>query len=231
MIRQWTCRAIGTLACLAPTPVPATAPLPAEFSLRWSPTDGGPASAAAVLRALSLPAGAPRRFRVEYLDLPAPADAPPGFSVILRERVRGSRHELTYKLRGDHAVDGARCPLPSGHDTKTEIDFWFGAARDPQRAWSFSCSLQSTTPIPSVLGARSKDCIATMERFEGRTPGGKVQVEAWVTRSGATMFEVSRSGRDTPDDVAAFRRDIVDAMLALGAKPLAGGMTQAACGN
>lgn len=232
MIRHCACLAAILIAATGSAmPARATSAMPAEFSVRWAPADGGPASAEAVLHALALPVRKPRHYRVEYFDVAVPAGLPPGFAAILRERTRSDTRELMYKLRGTHAVSGARCPLPAGHEAKTEMDMWFLAAGEPHRAWSFSCSMSLTGAIPPALAARGKDCVATMNRFEGRTSRGKVQVEAWVTRGGTTMFEVSRTGRDTPRDIAAFRAEVVEPLLALGARPLPGGMTQAACGN
>lgn len=232
MIRHCACvTAILIAGAGLDAPARATSAMPAEFSVRWAPAEGGPASAEAVLQALALPMRKPRHYRVEYFDVAVPAGLPPGFGAILRERTRSDTRELMYKLRGSHAARGARCPLPAGHEAKAEMDMWFVAAGEPDRAWSFSCSMSLTGAIPPGLAARAKDCVATMDRYEGRTSRGKVQVEAWVTRSGEAMFEVSRTGRDTPRDVAAFRTEVVDAMVALGARPLPGGMTQAACGR
>lgn len=230
MIRHCACVAVALIAAAGSAmPARATSAMPAEFSVRWAPADGGPASAEAVLHALALPLRKPRHYRVEYFDIAVPPGLPAGFVAILRERTRSDTRELTYKLRGAQAVSGTRCPLPAGHEAKAEMDLWFGASGEPDRAWSFSCSMTLTGAIPTALAARGKDCIATMNRFEGRTSRGKVQVEAWVTRGGAAMFEISRTGRDTPRDIAAFRTEVVEPIVALGARPLPGGMTQAAC--
>ena len=48
---------------------------------------------------------------------------------------------------------------------------------------------------------------------------GKLKVEEWHLPGGVTLVEVPRNGSTTQGDLESFQRDIVDKLIAAGAKP------------
>ena len=197
----------------------------AEFSFRWDPTQGGPASAEATLEALGLTAGKPSRFEVQYFDIDTPSDTPSGYSAILRKRIVGTTTQLTYKLRGSEPWPGAsplkswQCPLPQPHDRKEEVDIAFLSADQQSKAYSRSCThdtAQLDVALPAALQARPNNCKSTMTRLEA----GKLKIEQWRLANGGQLLEVSRGGRDNAKDSAGFRDQVVKPLLGLQAQPL-----------
>lgn len=196
----------------------------AEYSFRWDPARGGPATAEQVFGRLGLVAGAPHRFEVRYFEVDAPADVPAGVVAILRQRDDGRTAELTYKLRGDspwtadRPLDRWVCPLPAPQQRKDEVDVSFIDATTRQRAVSRSCSHSSPSPgagAPAGLGARPKGCRSTMTRWQA----GQLKVERWRVGDGQVLIEVSRVGADSEEASAAFADQVVRPLLAMQAQP------------
>lgn len=195
----------------------------AEYSLRWSPAEGGPASAAETMRRLGHQPGAPERYEVHYYDIDAPADTPPGFDAILRQRHGAHRSELTFKLRGDGALPARptlkhwHCPLPGAQHRKDEADVAFLAADRTSRTYSRSCSLQAARlEVPAALRARPASCSSAIARLHA----GALKVEEWRLGDGGLLLEVSRIADDDAGAAADFRRQVVEPLLALGVKPV-----------
>jgi hypothetical protein len=197
----------------------------AEFSIRWDPARGGPASPEAVLDALGRKPGKRSHFEVQYFDITRPADAPAGFDAILRKRSHGRTVQLTFKLRGGtpwpepSSLQQWHCPLPAPNDRKEEADIAFLGAEQTHKAWSRSCSHDSRQPdiaLPAALQAQPNSCRSTMTRLKS----GDLKVEAWQLPDGSRLIEASRAGRDTPADHDAFRDQVVRPLLARQVLPL-----------
>lgn len=195
----------------------------AEYSFRWNPAQGGPASAEAVFHAIKLAAGAPRRFEVRYFSVDAPGGVPAGVGALLRERGDGRTSEWTYKLRGAApwmsglALDRWNCPLPEPQRRKDEVDVSFVGTRTVERAYSRSCSHESDAPAPAppqALNPRPAGCASTTTRWHA----GALKVELWRFGDGRELIEVSRIGADRPSDLADFRDRVVRPLVDLGAK-------------
>jgi hypothetical protein len=224
MARAWP-KALAVAAMLAALP-PARADAPdAEFAVRWDPRQGGPATPQEVLHALKLPAGTPRHFEVRYFDFRPPADGPPGFDAILRQRVSDGVTELTFKLRGQAPLPPQptlkdwNCPLGAARDRKDEVDVSFVGAGRVLKAWSRSCSVESrdaTLQPPPALEARLKGCGSTMTRLTA----DHLKVEQWQLADGTTLVEASRPGHDTKASTRGFEREVLAPLLALGVQPL-----------
>ncbi len=209
---------IGPNSLRAVTPSPAPA-LPAEYAIRWNIKDGGPATATAVLASLKRAQDDSGAYEVRYFDFRPPADGPPGFAPTLRQRVKGKKHELTFKYRGDHPLSAWRCPLSSTPDeAKGEVDVSIPASGDPKRAYSYSCTLESKgQPVapPDALKAQPTRCVSTMTRLKA----GDLKVEEWHMPEGVIVIEVSRNGADTPHDLSDFQATVVAPLLEAGIKP------------
>jgi hypothetical protein len=197
----------------------------AEFSFRWNPDQGGPASAEAALHALGLESGRRSRFDVQYFDIATPADAPPGFEAILRKRTEGATAQLTYKLRGSTpwpdktSLKQWRCPLPAPNERKDEADIAFLGAGQTSKAWSRSCSHRSARldiAPPPALRPQPNRCKSSMTRLEA----GMLKVEEWHLPDGTRLIEVSRQGHDTHEAGDAFRDRVVNPLLKRQAIPL-----------
>lgn len=215
---------LALLLCL-PAPAALAAKHGAEFSFRWDPAQGGPASPAAVLQALGQKPGKHSDFEVQYFDIATPADAPPGFEAIMRKRIEGQTAQLTYKLRGSTpwpgktSIDQWPCPLPSPTQSKEEADVAFLGAQQTSKAYSRSCSHSSRQldiRVPAALQPQPNKCKSTMTRLES----GKLKVEQWQFPDGSRLIEVSRLDRDTAKARDDFRDKVVVPLLALQAQPL-----------
>ncbi|MEO8123368.1 MAG: hypothetical protein ABI633_04905 [Burkholderiales bacterium] len=190
----------------------------AEYSVRWSPTQGGPDSASSTLHALGLHPGERSRHEVQYFEIVAPADVPAGFKPIMRKRTDGTDTQLTYKLRGADPLPASprlaqwQCPLPSPNKRKDEADVTFMAADSVRKVYSRSCTYgtrDKTASVPAALQPRSTGCISTMTRIES----GKLKVEQWQMADGSTLLEASRIDRDTPAALQRFRDEVVIQLL------------------
>ena len=162
---------------------------------------------------------------MQYFEFTPPADAPPGFEPILRQRISGDAAEWTFKLRG-HAPLPARptlkqwaCPLGTTRDRKDEVDIGFAAAGRVLTAHSRSCSVESHDPAlqpPAALHARPKGCASTMTRLQS----GKLKIEQWQLADGTTLIEASRPGKHSAASMRGFEREVLQPLLALKVQPL-----------
>lgn len=212
-------------ACAVASAASTAKPAGAEYSVRWDPTQGGPASAADALKALKLSVDERSEYAVQYYEVTAPETPPPGFDAIMRKRHSADEAELTYKLRGHEPLPGQptlkkwACPLPTPQKRKDEADVTFMGRDDTRKAWSRSCSHESKDlqlHVPAALAAQPKGCASTMLRLEA----GKLKVEQWRMADGSTLLEASRLARDTPGDLAAFRDKVLAPLLAQGIQPI-----------
>lgn len=203
----------------------ATAPEHAEYAVRWRAIDGGPQTAPAVLAALGLSADDVDDYQVQYFDIQPPADAPAGFTAILRQRKKGKKkYQLTFKYRGASAFPAAptladwSCPLPGAAERKDEVDLSFSATEPGTAAHSRSCTVETDgapPAIPESLAARPRACSFPMTRHKA----GAIKVEEWRLAPGEVVLEVSRNGQNTAAERDAFQREIVDALVRAGARP------------
>lgn len=197
----------------------------AEYSMRWDPSSGGPASAAQALAQLGMHGGKGSRYEVQYFDIGAAVDAPSGFEAILRKRHNDTQAQLTYKLRGTAPWPGGtslkqwHCPLPMPQQRKEEADVAFLTADRVSSAHSRSCSHSSAqldVAMPAELKARPLGCKSTMTRRES----GALKVEEWHMADGSRLLEVSRLADHSAKASAAFRDQVVKPLLAAGVMPL-----------
>jgi hypothetical protein len=197
----------------------------AEYSLRWDPTQGGPATPAAAIKRLGLKVHKTQDYQVEYFDIALPAGTPEGFDAIVRRRQSDTETELTYKLRGGQPLPAAPnlknwdCPLPSPNKRKDEIDVTFLADALTQTAFSRSCSHASGArdlAVPAALQARPKGCSSRMHRLASK----HLKVERWQMADGSTLIEASWLGTDRPRDRDRFQREVVTPLLGAGAVPM-----------
>jgi len=217
---------VMVLACGIGVFASGAAAAQAEYAIRWDPSQGGPKTAAEALARLAPGDNDIETdlFRVRYAsEVKTPTDVV-GARAILRERERTSkaRHELTYKLRSNSPLPsvpsfaGAQCPagplVGPKDETKDEIDVSFTGAADPVRAFSRSCTVQSTSappPVPEALQTRFAACESTTTRL-GLKQRGNLRVEEWRLPGGRIAIEASRTGPDTPKALKAFRREVVE---------------------
>ena len=213
------------VACALASATVIAKPERAEYSVRWDPAQGGPASAADALKALQLRSTERSEYAVQYYEVNAPDALPPGFDAIMRKRHSADEAELTFKLRGHVPLSGQpalnqwTCPLPAPHKRKDEADVTFMGRDDTRKAWSRSCSHASADlqlQLPAALAAQPKGCPSTMLRLEA----GKLKVEQWRMADGSTLLEASRLARDTAGDRAAFRDKVLAPLLAQGIQPI-----------
>ena len=201
----------------------------AEFSVRWDPADGGPATVQESLAALSLKQGRPADFVVQYFTLDQPSDAPAGYKAIGRQRSTGGDVEATYKIRGPApiATDASyrwTCPLTGPAQSKSEIDITLTGEAQPKRAYSHSCSVKADMAhaIPATFGARPLGCASKTHRFSDHG----VTLEVWELPGERRVFEASVKGRDNAPDLKAFERRVVTPLLSRGVKPLSDSKTE-----
>jgi len=210
---------IGVVAAAASCIAPAATLPPiagAEYAIRWNPRDGGPATAVDTLALLKLRAKHTDKFSVDYYDLPPSPTTPPGFATILRQRVDAAGHAtVTWKLRGDHVLAAASCPLRDARDRKAEVDVGFGSVDTVTRRYSYSCTSDDLETASSLLYARVNGCPAAVTRNDA----GRVRVEEWRLPGGGVLLEVSGSGADTSTALEQFRRQVVEPLLAAGIRP------------
>jgi len=197
----------------------------AEFAMRWSPSQGGPATGAAVLGLLNVQhhSSGPDLYDVQYFSVTTPGDAPKGFTVLLRERVKAAKPETTWKYRGAKRFPAQplkkwNCPLLGADKSKDEMDVSLLAGGSVRRAYSRSCSVKGpiSSVVPSALVPKAIGCAARMTRLEA----GDLRVEEWTLSGRRVVLEVSMKGNDTASDLAAFKKDVARKILQAGAKPL-----------
>jgi hypothetical protein len=200
------------------------APLPAEYAVRWSPTSTASPSAAAVVEMFGIKGGESESYAVSYFDVSSPKDAPKGMSAILRQRVKGSKTELTWKYRGDEAFAKTagspwRCPLIKPSKQKEELDVSFLPGDKVKRAYSRSCSTKQSFETSGVLafGPKPKGCESKVTRHESKD--GDFKVEQWELQNGQTLIELSWNATDSAENLKRFNLFVTRLKLA-GAQPL-----------
>ncbi len=210
--------AAAALFALAGAPASAVPgePALAEYAIRWNPAEGGPATAQSAIVLLDMKRPQVSAYRVEYYDVPATTATPAGFSVSLRRRTAASgRGDLTWKLRGDHALRDWACPLKDARQSKAEVDVAFAAREAVDRAYSYSCtSARSLDPQPGIA-ASVRPCVADVRRWEK----AGLKVEEWRFAGERRVIEVSRGGSNDADAVAAFRAQVVAPLINAGIVP------------
>ena len=206
--------ALGGTATSAALPEPAGA----EYAIRWNARDGGPRTGDEVLAILNMRAKGTQGFRITYYDFPSSTKSPPGFSTILRRRVDAAGGmDLTWKLRGDHAIAEWTCPLENSRHAKAEVDVTFNGLDKIDRMYSYSCSSASPESAASALAAIPKACTAAVERWEA----GSLKVEEWRLARDVLIIEVSGNGTNSRVGIERFRRRVVVPLVAAGIVPSA----------
>ena len=217
---------VAAACCIASGAAPAgdaVAAGGAEYAIRWNAQGGGPRTLEEALAVLRARMRRTDTFTVDYYDLPPNARSPAGYSTIVRRRVAVSgRGELTWKLRGEHALPEWSCPLRNYVRAKAEVDVTLGNGDATSRWHSYSCTSEEPDVAAAELSATRKSCTATMRRWER----GGLKVEEWRFSGGVVLLDVSRGGADTPDAVAAFRKDIANPLLAAGIAAAADSKTE-----
>jgi hypothetical protein len=203
---------------------------PAEFALRWYPSDGGPKTIEEVLSALGLASEEEENFKVEYLRIAQPVG---DVRTIARERVEANgKTESMYKRRGSAdqkaAVEQSTCPL-IGKKPKGKLEYdvsWRMNAGELQRlqALSWSCTVQAkaSKAFPVSWGAKPIGCESSMRRVKS----GDFKIEQWTLASGKQVIEVSKEAR--LDQWQQFQNETVLRLTKLKAQPLEQGMTELA---
>ena len=201
----------------------AAEPAGAEYAIRWNARDGGLTSLNETMAILQTRATRPRQFKVDYYDIPPDSAAPPGFATILRRRVEdGGQAELTWKLRGDHALADWTCPWRKFRGTKAQVDVTFGGADTLTRNYSYSCTSDSPELAASELSATIKACTAVVSRRDA----GSLRVEEWRIPGDVVIIEVSGSGENSPGAMEQFRKRVALPLLAAGIVPLQDSKTE-----
>jgi hypothetical protein len=210
--------ALGVSLGAAATIAAGAEPADAEYAIRWNARDGGPASLNETLSILKTRATRPRQFKVDYYDLPPTPTTPPGFSVILRRRVdNGGPAELTWKLRGDHALADWACPLRNSKEAKDEVDVTFRSMDNVTRSFAYSCTSDAPDLAASELSATIRACTSEVVRQDA----GKLTIEEWRLPGNVTVIDVSLSGKNVPGAMELFRKRIAEPLLAAGIVPSA----------
>ena len=208
--------AISLALCGTTTSAALPEPTGAEYAIRWNAREGGPKTGVEVLAALNIRVKGTQSFRVTYYDFPSSAKSPQGFSTILRRRIDADGSmELTWKLRGAHALAEWTCPLESPRHAKAEVDVAFTGSNTVDRMYSYSCSSGSPESAASKLAAIPKACTATVARWEA----GPLKVEEWRLARDILIIEVSGNGANTPKGIERFRRRVLAPLLAAGIVP------------
>ena len=196
----------------------------AEYAIRWSPRDGGPASINQVFEILGLKAGKPADYVVQYYDPKRPQGAPNRFDAIVRERI-GTKVEVTWKYRGgSSAPPGAEtswsCPLRKERKRKDELDISILAGGGIKRAYSRSCTSEGSLAeaAPAKLKLKPRGCSSKMARLE--TKDESTTVERWELSNGEVVLEVSKKGPSSVDTLATFQSGIAAELIKRGVKPI-----------
>jgi len=217
-------------ALLLEVSVTAFAAGDAEFAIRWDPADGGLQTAQEVLAALGLKNSKGMDFVVQYFAVTQPSSAAGDFRAVARERRGASYADATYKVRGPNPFPEAgplhkwECPFSIPARSKEEVDISWIGEKDPQRAFSRSCTAEAdiARAMPKEFGAKPLGCTSRMRRIQA----DGIKLEQWDLRNGRRLFEVSANGRDRPRDLDNFRRRIVDPLLSHEIRPLKDSKTE-----
>lgn len=219
---------IAAACMLAATTVLAAAD--AEFAIRWSPTEGGPATIEAIAEALRLPEGKRKTFVVRYFTVKKPDGAPAGATAIARERLSDGEMESMYKLRGPAAFSaggaktGWRCPFKVDAKRQSEVDIGWSAEGVPKKNYSLSCEADGHIAdlLPARFKARPIGCTSDVLRMTA----DHIKIERWTLPGGAQAFEVSANGKDTDAEQEAFAARVVRPLIERGVQPLKQSKTQ-----
>ncbi|MEO8936967.1 MAG: hypothetical protein ABI277_19060 [Burkholderiaceae bacterium] len=211
------------IAILMAATGPALAQPDAEYAIRWSPKEGGPAdldSASGLLRV----DGKASNYTIGYYEITGFAGGPAGFAPILRERLKGDKADTTWKYRGaatfpPGASDAWTCPLNKESKRKDEVDVSLLSDASVKRSFSRSCTagVELKKALPAGLTASRKGCSSAMRRRESKD--GDVTIEEWRMSNGDVLLEVSAKGRDDSQALAAFRDRFVKPLIATGIHP------------
>lgn len=189
---------------------------PAEYAVRWDPSQGGPASAKEVLTYLKLQGAKARKFDVRYFAIAQGEKLPAGYSVIGRERTSSGQTEATYKVRGPdprpQELAGWRCPLNGDYESKAEVDVSWTGDTIPKRSFSLSCSVKKSAilaVLPTAFSVMAKGCESKVERYKV----GGLKIERWALPQGKVVFEVSMEGDDSEADLQRFETQVVKPLL------------------
>ena len=199
----------------------------AEYAVRWTKAAGVPGTLAAVSELLNV-RGKKDGYDVRYFDALRPTDAPAGYDVILRERTKGGKAEVTWKYRRSADSSPAasapptaswRCPLNHELKRKDETDVSVLAAGVARRSFSRSCTAKGPIGVAvTSFAAGQKGCASRMLRRESEDES--LTVEEWRLSNGEVVLEVSMKGADTPATLEAFRTQVVRKLLQAGIVPL-----------
>jgi hypothetical protein len=161
--------------------------------------------------------------RVEYYDIPPAAATPAGFVVLLRRRTDASgQGDLTWKLRGDHALPDWTCALPDARQSKAELDVAFAGQDTVDRAYSYSCTSDRSLDPPPGIAATVKPCEADVRRWEK----SGLKIEEWRFSGNRMVIDVSRNGANDAAAAETFRRQVAAPLLAAGIVPSAQSKTE-----
>lgn len=222
--KRWFALLLVVAGPVQPGAVVAAAEAPgAEYAFRWRPADGGPKDGKAALTLLGEAPQQSDKVLVQYYSVTPPADAPAGFTSILRQRSKpgGGKAEVTWKYRGEQGFPEGdwRCPLKGNAKLKREVDVAVLPGGEANKAYSISCTVKGAVAdvVPAELAPQVKGCSNRVHRYDGAS----VQVEAWQLASGLVL-EVSRKAADDATQLEDFRHTVVDKLAAVGAKAMGG---------
>jgi hypothetical protein len=112
--------------------------------------------------------------------------------------------EIRLKYRRTQPLgENWECPDDSPYDKGEEVDFSFVGAGQPNRFYSYSCTLTAQLP-PASLNAVQKKCSSRVVRYQ--VDGFKI--EEWTLPGGGVKVEVSRSAKNTRAEVAKFAEQV-----------------------
>lgn len=199
--------------------------LPAEYAIRWDPSQSGPESAKDVAKLLKFKKPDPDEYKVRYFGVTKPPATPSNYKVILRERVTKKKNQLTLKYRGNEPLqvnDYSKweCPLGTTAEKKYEIDISALSKEQEniKKSYSLSCSIESKFPIeiPKKLEAKQVGCEIEMTRFKS---DDDIKIEEWKFKN-KRLIEVSMPGLQSDVDRDMFFRNIVYKLLDLKVIPI-----------
>ena len=125
-----------------------------------------------------------------------------------------ARTEIRLKYRRTRPLgEKWNCPNDSPYEKAEEVDFSFVGTGQPNRVYSYSCTLTAKQP-PASLNAVQKKCSSRMVRYQ--FDGFKI--EEWTLPRGDVKVEVSHSAKNTRAEVAKFA-EFVSKLRDRGVKP------------
>jgi hypothetical protein len=97
-----------------------------------------------------------------------------------------------------------------------------------RRTYSLSCEADGTADM--LLPAPYKVTPLACSSQVRRTQAGDFKIERWTLPGGAVAIEVSWEAGDNPADLESFRRQVVQPLLAQGARAQASSKTELGSG-